>query len=77
MGTKHVLGSTTSANGCKVEIDGDIIYTLLPLRISGFNGTVHISGGVGCPNGDLCFGTAIKGKAEKVSRTVKQKSSML
>jgi hypothetical protein len=73
MGIKHVRGSTTSTNGCKVEIDGDIIYTLIPLRISGFNGIVHIRGGAGCPNGDLCFGTEMKGKVEKVSRTTKKK----
>jgi hypothetical protein len=56
MGKKHVHGTTTSLNGCKVEIDGDVEYALIPPRITGFHSTVHISGGIGCPNGDLYFG---------------------
>jgi hypothetical protein len=56
MGIKHVHGTTTSLNGCKVEIDGDVNYALIPPRISGFHGVVRISGGPGCPNGDLYFG---------------------
>jgi hypothetical protein len=30
MGTKHVHGSTTTLNGCKVEIDCDVIFSLIP-----------------------------------------------
>jgi hypothetical protein len=30
MGINHVHGKTTSSNGCKVEIDGDVIYSLIP-----------------------------------------------
>lgn len=56
MPIKHVHGSTTSLNGCKVEIDGDIVYSMIPLRITGFHGMVRITGGPGCPNGDLYFG---------------------
>ncbi len=56
MGKKHVKGTTTSLNGCKVEIDSDVVYTLIPLRITGFQGVVHISGEPGCPNGDMYFG---------------------
>jgi len=74
MGTKRVSGSTTSINGCKVEIDGDVIYTLLPLRITGFSGKVHISGGKGCPNGVLFFEPEIREKAMPVSRTGKKKA---
>jgi hypothetical protein len=29
MGSKQVHGSTTSLNGCKVDIDGDIEYSLI------------------------------------------------
>lgn len=62
LGIKHVHRTTTSLNGCKVEIDGDVVYTLVPPRIIGFHGAVHISGGPGCPNGDLFFGIEPKGK---------------
>ena len=27
MGIKHIHGSTTSLNGCKVDIDGDVEYS--------------------------------------------------
>ena len=56
MGIKHVHENLTSLNGCKVEIDGDIEYSVIPLRVNGFHGAVRISGGEGCPNGDLYFG---------------------
>jgi hypothetical protein len=56
MGIKHVHGSTTSLNGCKVDIDGDIEYSVIPPRIIGFHGSVHLSGEQGVPNGDLYFG---------------------
>jgi hypothetical protein len=52
MGIKHVHENLTSLNGCKVEIDGDIDYSIIPLRENGFHGSVRISGGDGCPNGD-------------------------
>lgn len=61
MAKKHIKGDTTSLNGCKVEIDGDVVYTLIPPRITGFHGSVHISGGSGCPNGDMYFGIEPKG----------------
>jgi hypothetical protein len=56
MGIKHVHGSTTSLNGCKVDIDGDVEYSLIPMRITGFHGSVHLSGEKDVPNGDLYFG---------------------
>jgi hypothetical protein len=56
MGIKHIRGSTTSLNGCKVDIDGDVEYSIIPLRITGFHGTVHLSGEKDVPNGDLYFG---------------------
>ena len=62
MAIRRVHGSTTSLNGCKVEIDGYVMYSLIPPRITGFRGSVHISGEPGCPNGDLYFGTQPKGK---------------
>ena len=62
MGIKHVHGSTITLNGCKVEIDGDVVYSLIPPRIHGFNGVVHIIGDVGSPNGDLIFGNEPKAK---------------
>ncbi len=74
MGTKHVSGSTKSTNGCKVDIDGDIIYTLIPLRISGFSGTIHIDGEIGCPNGDLYFETKDMDKVKKIPRISKKKT---
>ena len=61
MAVKHVHGSTTSLNGCKVEIDGYVVYSIIPPRITGFRGAVHISGGQGCPNGDLFFGNTGNG----------------
>jgi hypothetical protein len=67
MGNKHVHGTTTSLNGCKVEIDGDVVYTLIPPRITGFHGVVHISGGPSCPNGDLYFGIEPK---DRVAQTL-------
>jgi len=63
MGIKHTHVITTSLNGCIVEIDGDVAYGLIPPRLTGFHGVVHISGGTGCPVGDLCFGIEPKGKA--------------
>ena len=62
MGKKHVKGTTTSLNGCKVEIDGDVKYGLIPPRFIGFHGAVYIRGGPGCPNGDLYFGDEPKGR---------------
>ena len=56
MGIKHIHGSTTSLNGCKVDIDGDIHYSLIPLQITGFHGSVHLNGEKGGPTGDLYFG---------------------
>jgi hypothetical protein len=56
MGIRHVHGSATSLNGCKVDVDGDIIYSLILLRITGFHGTVHLSGEEGYPNRNLYFG---------------------
>jgi hypothetical protein len=62
MGIKHTHLITTSLNGCIVEIDGDVAYGLIPPRLTGFHGVVHISGGTGCPNGDLYFGIGPKSK---------------
>lgn len=56
MGIKHIHGSTTSLNGCKVDIDGDVEYSIIPLHITGFHGSVHLSGGQEVSNGDLYFG---------------------
>ena len=56
MGIKHIHGSTTSLNGCKVDIDGDVEYSIIPLRITGFHGAVHLSCEKDVPNGDLYFG---------------------
>jgi len=64
MAIKHVRAMTTSLNGCKVEIDGDVSYGLIPPRLIGFHGVVHLSGGSpGCPEGDLYFGLEPHGKA--------------
>jgi hypothetical protein len=30
MAVKHIHGSTTTLNGCTVEIDGDVVYALSP-----------------------------------------------
>ena len=66
MGIKHVHGSATSLEGCKVDIDGDVEYSLIPPRISGFHGTVHLSGGQDYPDRDLCFGIEPKGRIEPI-----------
>ena len=63
MGIKHIHGSTTSLNGCKVDIDGDVEYSIIPLRITGFHGAVHLSGGPDVPNGDLYFGIEPNGSS--------------
>ena len=62
MGIKHIHGSTTSLNGCKVDIDGDVEYSLIPLRITGFHGSVQLDGEKGGPNGDLYFGIEPNGE---------------
>jgi hypothetical protein len=62
MGNRHVHEIVTSLNGCKVEIDGVIEYTVIPPHITGFHGMVRISGGPGCPNGDMYFGIEPKAK---------------
>jgi hypothetical protein len=67
MGIKHVHSNLTSLNGCEVEVDGDVEYSLIPLRVTGFHGSVHISGGDGCPNGDLYFG--IEPEDKKIANT--------
>jgi len=56
MGVKHIHDIMTSLNGCKVEIDGEVEYGVIPPRVIGFHGVVRLSGGPGCPNGDLYFG---------------------
>jgi hypothetical protein len=56
MGIRHVHGSATSLNGCKVDVDGDIVYSMIPPCITGFHGTVHLSGEEGYSNRDLYFG---------------------
>ena len=66
MGIKYVYGTPTSLNGCKVEIDGDVEQALIASRIAGFHGTVHLSGGQDCPNGDLYFGIEPKGRAAPI-----------
>ncbi len=52
---KHVDVSITSTQGCTVHIVGEVDYSLIPPGINGFEGTVTISGGKGCPNGTLTF----------------------
>jgi hypothetical protein len=43
-------------NGCKVDIDGDVEYSIIPFHIIGFHCAVHLSGEKDVPNGDLYFG---------------------
>jgi hypothetical protein len=74
MGIKHIHGSTTSLNGCKVDIDGDVHYSLIPPRITGFHGSVHLSGEQGVPNGDLYFGIEPDG-SEPILSLSEQKTS--
>ena len=62
MGIKHIHEIVTSLNGCKVEIDGVLEYTVIPPRMKGFHGVVHLSGKSSCPNGDLYFGIEPKGR---------------
>ena len=76
MGIKHIHGGTTSLNGCKVDIDGDVHYSLIPLRIIGFHGSVHLSGDQGVPNGDLYFGIEPDGNDEPILSFNKQKPSV-
>ena len=74
MGIKHIHGSTTSLNGCKVDIDGDVEYSLIPLRITGFHGSVHLDGEKGGPNGDLYFGIEPDSSKELILSFGEQKS---
>ena len=73
MGIKHVRGTTTTLNGCKVEIDGDVKYGLIPPRIIGFHGVVRISGGLTGPNGDLYFGFDPEDRIEPTLPAVEKK----
>lgn len=74
MAVKHVHVTTTSLSGCKVEIDGDVRYGLIPPKLIGFHGAVHISGGEGCRNGDLYFGI---GPEDKVKPPLPESKSNL
>jgi len=62
MGIKRIHGSTTSLNGCKVDIDDDVECSVIPLRITGFHGLVHLDVEKGGPNGDLYFGIEPNGE---------------
>ena len=73
MAIRHVHTVVTSLNGCTVEIDGMVQYALIPPRAIGFHGSVHITGGPGCPNGDLYFGEEPKGKITPISPEVEGK----
>jgi hypothetical protein len=58
---KHIDITLTSNQGCIVHIVGELNFTMLPPKISSFNGTVTIGGPKGCPTGVLTFGTVNKG----------------
>ena len=66
MGIKHM-------NGCKVDIDGEVHYSLIPLHITGFHGSVHLSGEPGYPNRDLYFGIEPKGRIEPILSVAERK----
>ena len=44
-----------SSNGCEVHIEGTLDVDIWAMEINGFEGTVTISGGAGCPNGSMTF----------------------
>lgn len=58
---KQINVSITSIEGCLINIVGTVDYSLIPPEITGFNGTVTISGGGDCPNVTLTFGLAPSG----------------
>jgi hypothetical protein len=76
MGIKHIHGSATSLNGCKVDIDGDVHYSLILLRIIAFHGSVHLSGEQSVPNGDLYFGIEPDGNNAPLLSFNEQKPSV-
>lgn len=76
MAIKQVHVNTTSLNGCKVEIDGNVEYGLIPPRFIGFHGAVHLSGGPGGPNGDLYFGDEPKGRVAPTLPVGQSKSKL-
>ncbi len=41
---KHVDATITSTSGCQIHIVGDVNYTIFPPNITGFTGTVTLSG---------------------------------
>ncbi len=52
---REIHTKLTDANGCTVEIDGELEGTLIPLCIEGFNGTIVLGGRPDCPKGTLNF----------------------
>jgi hypothetical protein len=57
---KHIDYTFTSNEGCTVHIVGDVSYSLLPPKITGFTGTVTLGGPKNCPKGTLTFGNTSK-----------------
>ena len=57
MAKKRVHTTLTDRNGCTVEIDGEVEYSIIPPRFDGFSGTVTVGGGASCPRGALSFRT--------------------
>jgi len=58
---KHIDITVTSTSGCTFHIVGDVGYTILPPRLTGFTGTVTISGPGSCPHGTYTINyTALK-----------------
>jgi hypothetical protein len=54
----NVDASITSKEGCLIHIVGNVEYSLIPPAITGFSGTITISGSGDCPNTSLTFGMA-------------------
>jgi hypothetical protein len=54
-GRIHVDVTITSAEGCTFHIVGDVTYSIIPPRITDFDGSVTIGGGKNCPRGTFNF----------------------
>ncbi|MEL6695308.1 MAG: hypothetical protein AAF135_01855 [Bacteroidota bacterium] len=70
MGKRHVDITLTSNEGCLLHIEGDITYTILPPNITGFSGSVTVSGEGDCPNGKVTFGLVNSRESEHADKDI-------
>lgn len=62
-GKKRINVTITSDEGCDVHIQGTVSYSLIPPQVTGFSGSVSISGG-NCPDVTMTFSSMIVNNPE-------------